>query len=109
MGKSLRVFLFFNGSPSGAATPPLHLSPGVYELLTAEMTSVWACNGADWGWARSNVAQGDVWLSVATFHLEHLIALYRRELITLPAASGRNMHHRLRLTSVTMSEEMLKD
>lgn len=56
------------------------------------MTSVQACNGAAWGWAQSSV-----WLSLATFHLDHLssAALYGRWLIRLPEAPGGNVHPRL--------------
>lgn len=67
------------------------------ELLTAQSDVSPGGNGAAPGGAGSNVAQDDVWLSLTTFHLEHLVALYRRLLIRLPEASGRNMHHRLHL------------
>ena len=76
--KSLRVFLFFffsfNGSPSGALTLSLHLSPGRWAATCREwLTSVRAYNGAAWGWAQSNVPRDDAWLPLATFHLEHLL------------------------------------
>lgn len=94
----------FNGSPDGALTLSLRLSPGRR-----------ASNCRRWRQRRLVMEQpGDGrnqtllrmrFGSLATFHLEHLTALYRRYLIRLPEASRRNMHHRLHWRGCLGKEE----